>query len=61
MIKIDKNTKKTLLELYKNKGIGLEGNITKLIDGEDDEDFKKYLKECELNKQLCIKKDKFNH
>jgi len=25
MIKIDKNTKKTLLELYKNKGIGLEG------------------------------------
>ncbi len=47
MIKIDKNTKKTLLELYKNKGIGLEGNITKLIDGEDDEDFKKYLKECE--------------
>ena len=47
MIKIDKNTKKTLLELYKNKGIGLEGNSTKLIDGEDDEDFKKYLKECE--------------
>ena len=47
MIKIDSNTKKTLMDLYLKKGIGLEGNITKLIDGEDDEDFKKYLKECE--------------
>ena len=35
------------MDLYLKKGIGLEGNITKLIDGEDDEDFKKYLKECE--------------
>ena len=47
MIKIDSNTKKTLMGLYSKKGIGLEGNITKLIDGEDDEEFKKYLKECE--------------
>lgn len=47
MIKIDSNTKKTLMDLYAKKGIGLEGNITKLIDGEDDEEFKKYLKECE--------------
>lgn len=47
MIKIDSNTKKILMDLYLKKGIGLEGNITKLIDGEDDEDFKKYLKECE--------------
>ena len=47
MIKIDSNTKKILMDLYVKKGIGLEGNITKLIDGEDDEDFKKYLKECE--------------
>jgi hypothetical protein len=47
MIKIDKNTKQRLIDLYQNKGIGLEGNITKLIDGEDDESFKKYLKECE--------------
>ena len=47
MIKIDSNTKKTLMDLYTKKGIGLEGNITKLIDGEDDEEFKKYLKECE--------------
>lgn len=48
MIKIDNNTKKVLLELYGKKNIGLEGNITKLIDGEDDEEFKKYLKDCEL-------------
>lgn len=47
MIKIDNNTKKTLIDLYTKKGIGLEGNITKLIDSENDEDFKKYLKECE--------------
>jgi hypothetical protein len=47
MIKIDSNTKKTLMDLYSKKNIGLEGNITKLIDGEDDEEFKKYLKECE--------------
>ena len=47
MIKIDSNTKKTLMDLYLKKGIGLEGNITKLIDSENDEDFKKYLKECE--------------
>ena len=42
MIKIDSNTKKTLMDLYTKKGIGLEGNITKLIDTEDDENFKKY-------------------
>lgn len=47
MIKIDSNTKKILMDLYVKKGIGLEGNITKLIDTENDEDFKKYLKECE--------------
>ena len=47
MITIDSNTKKTLMDLYTKKGIGLEGNITKLIDSENDGDFKKYLKECE--------------
>ncbi len=49
MIKIDSNTKKTLIDLYLKKGIGIEGNITKIIDSENDEDFKKYLKDC-LNK-----------
>ena len=47
MITIDSNTKKTLMDLYTKKGIGLEGNITKLIDTENDEDFKNYLKDCE--------------
>ena len=47
MIKIDSNTKKTLMDLYVKKGIGLEGNITKLIDTENDEEFKNYLKDCE--------------
>lgn len=47
MITIDSNTKKTLMDLYTKKGIGLEGNITKLIDSENDGDFKKYLKDCE--------------
>lgn len=47
MIKIDDNTKKVLLDLYAKKGVGLEGNITKLIDGENDEQFKTYLKDCE--------------
>ena len=35
MIKIDSNTKRTLLDLYNKKKIGLEGNITKIIDGEN--------------------------
>ena len=35
------------MDLYLKKGIGLEGNITKLIDTENDEDFKNYLKDCE--------------
>ena len=48
MIKIDSNTKRTLLDLYNKKKIGLEGNITKIIDGENDEEFKKYLEECLL-------------
>jgi len=47
MIKIDDNTKKQLIELYQKKGIGLEGNITKLIQRDDDVDFEEYLKECE--------------
>ena len=47
MIKLDANTKKQLVELYRKKGIGLEGNITKLVDREDDEEFKQYLLECE--------------
>ena len=46
MIVLDKNTKKILMETFKTKNIGLEGNITKLIDAEDDQEFKEYLKSC---------------
>jgi hypothetical protein len=45
MIKIDKNTKSQLIELYKTKKIGLEGNILKLIDADGDEEFTSYVKE----------------
>ena len=43
---IDKNTKKELIELFKTKNIGLEGNIVKLIDADGDEEFAAYLKQC---------------
>ena len=46
MIVLDKDTKKILIETLKTKNIGLEGNITKLIDAQDDEEFKQYLKTC---------------
>jgi len=42
----DKNTKKELIELFKTKNIGLEGNIVKLIDSDGDEEFAVYLKQC---------------
>jgi len=45
MIKLDKNTKNQLIELYKTKKIGLEGNILKLIDPDGDEEFISYIKE----------------
>ncbi len=51
MIKFSANTKKQLLDLYKAKNIGLEGNILKLIDSEEDSEFSQYIK-------TCIDKDK---
>ena len=57
MIVLDKNTKKILMETFKTKNIGLEGNITKLIDAEDDQEFKEYLKSCiEKDAQLRRKR-----
>jgi hypothetical protein len=46
MIVFDKNTKKVLIEIFKSKNVGLEGNITKLVDTQGDEEFKEYLKTC---------------
>ena len=46
MIKFSANTKKQLLDLYKSKNIGLEGNILKLVDAEEDSEFTQYVKTC---------------
>jgi hypothetical protein len=46
MIKFSANTKKQLIDLYKTKNIGLEGNLLKLIDSEEDSDFSQYIKTC---------------
>lgn len=48
-MKLNKETKKQLLELWQEKRIALEGNILKVIDSEGDEEFKKYIDEA-LNK-----------
>jgi flagellar biosynthesis GTPase FlhF len=45
MIKLDKNTRNQLIELFKTKKIGLEGNILKLIDPDGDEEFASYVKD----------------
>ena len=42
---IDRKTKDALLDLYKSKKISIEGNILKVIDPEDDEEFRAYIKE----------------
>lgn len=51
MIKFSTNTKKQLLDLYKAKNIGLEGNLLKIVDSEEDSEFSQYIK-------TCIDKDK---
>ncbi len=45
MIKIDKQTRQQLLELYRTKKISLEGNILKVIDVDGDAEFEKYIQE----------------
>lgn len=51
MIIFDKKTKTQLIELYKTKNITLEGNILKIIDLSNDDEFSEYIK-------ICINKDK---
>jgi len=46
MIIFDKDTKNKLIELYQTKNVGLEGNILKLVDFEDDQEFKDYITSC---------------
>ena len=59
MIVLDKNTKKELIELFKTKNIGLEGNIVKLIDAEDDDEFKLYLKQCS-EKDIALRRKRLD-
>jgi len=51
MIKLDKRTRQTLFKLRDSKRVYLEGNILKLIESDDDEEFQKYIDEA-------IKRDK---
>lgn len=54
IINVEKDTREKLLNLYKSRGIYLEGNILKLISYEtEDEEFNKYILES-------IKRDKDN-
>ena len=44
MIRLNKETKDQLLDLYKRKRISLEGNILKLIETENgDDEFNEYI------------------
>jgi hypothetical protein len=51
LIKINKEAQKQLIELSKEKDIFLEGNILKIIDAGESQEFKSYVEEA-------IKKDK---
>ena len=47
MININEETKKLLLKTYEKNGIGLEGNILKIINiSEEDNEFSDYIKTC---------------
>jgi hypothetical protein len=66
MIEVTDYTKKKLLELRNERGILLEGNVLKLMDAGDDEEFQSYIDECvtkdketrrkrlEINKKIQI-------
>lgn len=53
MIKLNENTKKQLLKEHIDNNIFLEGNIIRVIDPENDVEFKKYL-------DTCLENDKSN-
>lgn len=44
-MKLNKETRDQLLDLWKKRKIGLSGNILKVIDSDGDEELKKYLEE----------------
>jgi Fe2+ transport system protein B len=56
MIVFDKDTKQKLINLYVDRNIGLEGNILKMIDFQNDEDFKNYITTCLENDKVSRKR-----
>ena len=46
MIKLTDEIKKGLVILSEDKNVFLEGNIIKLIDSDNDDNFSEYLKKC---------------
>lgn len=57
MLKLDESTKQQLLELHRTKRIMLEGNILKLIDAGDDEEFANYINDAiEKDKEIRRKR-----
>jgi len=55
-MKLNKETKKQLLDLWHERRIALEGNILKVIDSEGDDEFQKYIDEA-LNKAESAKEE----
>lgn len=47
-MKFCQQTKDDLIELLQNKKVGLEGNILKLVNTENDPNFEKYVEECKI-------------
>jgi|SaaInlV_165m_DNA_1040744.scaffolds.fasta_scaffold01670_13 hypothetical protein len=58
-IKVDKGTRKQLLDIYKSKRIYLEGNILKLIDCDGDEEFQLYV-EAAINKDKEVRRKRLD-
>ena len=56
MIVLNEDIKKQLLDLFQTKGIGLEGNLIKLIDTQGDTEIEEYLKACTLKDSELRKK-----
>lgn len=58
-MKLNKETKKQLLNLWSEKKIALEGNILKVIESDDDDDFNNYIKDS-LEKDNINRRKRLN-
>lgn len=56
MIQVDKETRQAFLQIYKEKGLLLEGNIIKILDAGDDAEFQEYLKLSSENDKTARRK-----